>query len=305
MVCVSATSDYVTKVYFSDNYNGPYTLYKQIIESVSGIRGTGVTCQKIGGTRYVLSGSSHTGVNKFHVLSYPDLNVLGELNLDYPTGARYGIWPNVFPVIEGEKTYYWLVTFDRAISNPINNYSYGAIYAYKSAEANSGMEYPIEIGGSTLYEPISPTYGPLDLHFNRQWSKRNSMAFEMKRSEISIHQNVLIDQSNVYPTLNGSGLRIETNGLYLAEDGEDVIIGGEHQPFAVYVLSPQNIRYGDKRYIAISDANRNVVVKIMVDEARRVYVSEAGQETQLAQMTANRKELIICTGSTMIYLYER
>lgn len=297
-------ANYILKVYTSDYWDHGFVFSDEINDS-STLRATGVTAVKIGGTRYILSGSSATGTNKYLAYSFPNLEYVGELNLDYGTGAQKGVWANVFPVVDGNKTKYYMLTFDRAALINGNLWSYGCLYMYCAEEANDGMEHPIKRDGLTIYTPSSETYDVTDLHFKRKWAIRNPMDFELRLSEIKLDQSVLYDQSNMYPVIGSIAVKQDATGLYLNEDGTAIIVGGEHDPFASYILSNELIQDADKRSLVIFGSNQSVKLRVSVTKDGKVYGYNGSTETLLGTMRQNSKELIICTSWNVVYLFER
>lgn len=92
---------------------------------------TGTSIQKIGGKYYAFMG----GLGNLRAHSYPDLELLGELNLDlqphWPEPAKR-VWASLVPLPEGYSYRYVLLTMDRPNFPGIKgaNWSYGALYFY-------------------------------------------------------------------------------------------------------------------------------------------------------------------------------
>jgi hypothetical protein len=113
----------------SDQYTGPWRRIAGPVRHDS----TGTLIQKIGGKRYIFSGSSESAI---FVYSYPDLKELGKLKMDLPPwnpsvkNAR--VWPNIFPLPQGFPYRYMALMMDRANVPGIKggNWSYGALYLY-------------------------------------------------------------------------------------------------------------------------------------------------------------------------------
>jgi hypothetical protein len=105
---------------------------------------TGTSIQKIGKQYYAFMG----GLGNLRVHSYPDLKVLGELNLDlqphWPKPAAR-VWASIVPLPDGFPYRYVLLTMDRPNFPGIKgaNWSYGALYFYGAAPefASAGYEY--------------------------------------------------------------------------------------------------------------------------------------------------------------------
>ena len=103
---------------------------------------TGTLIQRMGGKRYVFSGSSENAV---FVYSYPDLKPLGRLNMDLPpfdahNGAR--VWPDIVPLPDGYPSGYLALMMDRVNVPNVHgpNWSYGALYLYRAGDAEKALE---------------------------------------------------------------------------------------------------------------------------------------------------------------------
>lgn len=297
-------TNYILRMHTSDYCDKDFEYYGQINDP-SVLRATGITAVKVGGVRYILSGSSATGTNKFLIYSFPGLTYVGEINLDYTTGAQKGVWPVLFPITEGEQTRYWFLTFDRAATITADTWSYGCMYMYCALETNDGMEYPIQRDGTTVYDPVAATYSITQLHFKRQWAYRAAMDYKLKLSEINLDGAVRFNQSNLYPVIGSVSLTQDSDGLRLSESGSAIIVGGKHQKFAAYTLDRYNIQPGDKRSWVIFDVNNDVKASISVDRDGKVYGYNGSSEALLATMRNNSTELIVCTGAEYINVYEK
>lgn len=119
--------DIVSRTYESDTWNGKFTPLAMPIKMNS----TGTSIQKIGNRYYALMG----GRENLRVHSYPDLALLGELNLKLqPHWPDYAgrVWASVVPLPEGYPYRYVLLTMDRPNFPRVKgaNWSYGALYFY-------------------------------------------------------------------------------------------------------------------------------------------------------------------------------
>lgn len=302
----NGNANYDLRMQISDYPDHGYENYATVSEP-SRLKATGVIATKVGGVRYVLCGSSATGTNKFLAYSFPGLTYVGELNFDYDTKSKRGIWPTLVPVTNGKTTKYYFFTFDRAQTLTTSVWTYGCLYMYCAVEENEGMEFPIKRDGLVIQDPISNTYDITDLHFKRLWSLRKAMDYDLILSEIKLDTAVIFaDSSNMYPVVSGNVEVIQnTDGLFLSESGNAVIYGGTHQPFATYVLHNEGVQESDKRSIAILDQQNNVVARISVDKNGTVYGFDGSIETTLGTLRENTKELLICTGTNTIQLFER
>lgn len=134
------------RLFESDKWDGPYTPIAGPVAHNS----TGTLIQKIGGKRYIFSGSNE---NAIFVYSYPELKELGKLKMDLPPFAPKGnarVWPNVFPLPEGYPARYMALMMDRPNfpDVPGANWSYGALYLY--------WAYTDDIGHSAYEFPSTP-----------------------------------------------------------------------------------------------------------------------------------------------------
>lgn len=117
----------VSGTFESDTWDGEFTPVAEPIKMNS----TGTSIQKIGGKYYAFMG----GLGNLRAHSYPDLKLLGELNLDlqphWPKPAQR-VWASLIPLPEGFPYRYVLLTMDRPNFPGIKgaNWSYGALYFY-------------------------------------------------------------------------------------------------------------------------------------------------------------------------------
>lgn len=116
-----------SRTYESDKWDGEFT---PVAPSIS-LNSTGTSVQKIGNTYYAFMG----GHGNLRVHTFPDLKLLGELNLDlqphWPQPAGR-VWASLVPLSQGYPFKYVLLTMDRPNFPGINvhNWSYGALYFY-------------------------------------------------------------------------------------------------------------------------------------------------------------------------------
>ncbi|BCM94315.1 hypothetical protein IAD21_06220 [Abditibacteriota bacterium] len=118
------------RLFESNNWDGPYTPIAGPVAHNS----TGTLIQKIGGKRYIFSGSSE---NAIFVYSYPELKELGKLKMDLPPFGPKGnarVWPNVFALPVGYPARYMALMMDRPNFPGVAgaNWSYGALYLYSA-----------------------------------------------------------------------------------------------------------------------------------------------------------------------------
>ena len=99
------------------------------------VSSNGILMQKIGGKRYVFIGRGDTPC-PFEVLSYPDLEKVGELNLsEHPSGRN--MWAVIIPITYDSGTAYYLLTFDR--SGLFSGWSCGNVHWYQTKEFADGF----------------------------------------------------------------------------------------------------------------------------------------------------------------------
>ena len=123
---------YQTVLLESDRWNGHWTPVSQYTPTSC----TGILIQKVGGTRYVFLGRGDSPC-PFEVLSYPELQKVGELTLDeHPVGRN--VWPVVIPITRSDGTAYYLLTFDR--DGLYDGWSYGKLHWYEAKKFAVGFK---------------------------------------------------------------------------------------------------------------------------------------------------------------------
>ena len=111
----------------SDTWDGKFVPVAPPIE----LNSTGQSIQKIGDTHYAFMG----GHGNLRVHSFPELELIGELNLDlqphWPNPAGR-VWASIVPLPPGYLHRYVLLTMDRPNfpGIQVHNWSYGALYFY-------------------------------------------------------------------------------------------------------------------------------------------------------------------------------
>jgi hypothetical protein len=111
----------------SDRWDGDF---KKIAGPVP-YNSTGTLIQKVGSKYYAFSG----GKGPMSVYSYPQLNLLGNLQFDLPPGFPKEpgrVWPTIFPLPAGYPYKYMLLSMDRDNFTGVHgfNWSYGALYLF-------------------------------------------------------------------------------------------------------------------------------------------------------------------------------
>lgn len=127
LTSVFTDNSIVSGTFESDEWNGVFTPVAEPIEMNS----TGTSIQRVGNELYCFMG----GNGNIRAHTYPDLKLLGELNLDlqphWPKPAGR-VWASIVPLPEGYPYRYVLLTMDRpnfpGVKGP--NWSYGALYYY-------------------------------------------------------------------------------------------------------------------------------------------------------------------------------
>lgn len=121
----------VSGTFESDSWDGVFTPVTEPIKMNS----TGTSMQRIDGKVYAFMG----GLGELRCHSYPDLKLVGELNLDlqphWPKPAQR-VWASLVPLPDGYPYKYVLLTMDRPNfpGTPSPNWSYGALYFYGANE---------------------------------------------------------------------------------------------------------------------------------------------------------------------------
>lgn len=132
MAMCNFNEGFETILYEADEWDGSW---KEIAKSPA-TSSTGILIQQIGGQRYVFQGRGDTPC-PLEVLSYPDMKILGELNLsEHPKGQN--IWPVIIPITRDTGTHYYLLTFDRDAWT--GRRTYGNIHWYYAEEFAQGFQ---------------------------------------------------------------------------------------------------------------------------------------------------------------------
>lgn len=298
----NSDANYILKVCTSDYPDHGYVYHNEINDS-SRLKGNGIMAAKVRGKRYILSGSFATGANKFLAYSFPELEYVGEINLDMGFPSTRSCWAMLFPICDGKRTRYYFFTMDRSALVTENQWTYGCLYMYCAQETNIGMEYPIKRDGLTIYEPVTSGYSLSGLHFKRKWALREPMSREIRLSEIRLGQAILYSQSDMYPVI-GTSVNQSVDGLHLASSGTGIIIGGEHNICSAYSLTKDWIQNTDRRAVVLVDDNDSVKMRVSVDKDGKVYGYSGSQESFLGTIREDSKELIVCTRDTQINIFE-
>lgn len=302
--CKVVNDVYKAVLQTSDYSDRGFSLYKVATNDVNT---TGLNVCRVNNIMYVLSGdAASNGVNRFAVLSIPDLNFVCHLNLDYNNGG-WRSWNSLVAVPESDYTKYYLLTFDKAACSPSWEFTYGYLYMYCSIEKNKGLEYPLIVNGESISHPIQDGVDIEDLHMNLLWARPYSLvnAEEIIMSTIDVTQNVRRSGSNIYETV-GDTLEQTDRGLSLTANGEAMVYGGSHQPGSMYVLSVDGIEDEDKRYIRVCDNSMNLVLQVAINGKGEIFVtSSSASESKVGDIVQGSKELLIYTGGNRLNLYTR
>ena len=262
---------------------------------------TGITCSRIGGVRCVLSGDqARDNRNVYRAFTYKNMKgkvefqSAGELDIDITDGGFRG-WNNVTPIPEGDKTRYVLLTFDRTQSTKENNWTYGNLYLYYSAQTNEGSEYDVrdlsgKLSAKASIDPNDPkTLSVGQLHFRRMGSFHPQFD-EMPLGKIDLHTDVTAPNGNRYPVLKG---KVQyADGHLWAQDGEACILGGTHYAMANYVLPLDDIVTGECRYLYLGDEKGKAHYKVMADRVDEginitLYSATKNAEQKVCQLPSN------------------
>ena len=223
---------------------------------------TGINVVKVGGRRYVVTGSMWTPqTDAYKVFDIDDLSYLYNLDLDIPTGGFRG-WGTVIGVTEGLETKYQLLTFDRANPNPVNRWQYGNMYMYEAVERNPGTEYDlVRPDGRILKADSKQLYTPKDLHFRRKFSQRMNYSQSITTGLLDLSCQIFIKHGNLYPLKDKTGsVKYGQKGCSLHVEGEGSVslLGGSHLPSAEYVIDLKNMEAGETRYLKVGTMSSDV-----------------------------------------------
>lgn len=127
LTSVFTDNSIVSGTFESDTWDG---VFSPVVEPIE-MNSTGTSIQRIGEQLYCFMG----GNGNLRVHSYPNLDLIGELNLDlqphWPKPAGR-VWASIVPLPEGYPYRYVLMTMDRPNFPGVQgrNWSYGALYYY-------------------------------------------------------------------------------------------------------------------------------------------------------------------------------
>lgn len=138
LTSVLTNRNIISRTFESDTWDGKFTPVAPEITMNS----TGTSIQRIGNKYYSFMG----GLGNLRVHSYPELELLGELNLNlqphWPKPAAR-VWASIVPLPEGYPYRYVLLTMDRPNFPGIKgaNWSYGAFYFYGANPESASHAY--------------------------------------------------------------------------------------------------------------------------------------------------------------------
>ena len=283
-----SSGKYVLRLQTSDRPDGGFKDYS----CFTNVSATGVTSAVIGGKRWVFTGDAERdGRNHYPVLTFPDLQPAGSLNIDIPDGGFRG-WNNVTPFPEGDYTRYVFLAFDRGQSTDESRWTYGRLYLYYSKERTRG-------------EAIAPS----ELHFIRQSSWNNFFRYEKKYSEIDLSGDVLAAHSNMYPASGAVSLVQRGDALYPERPGEVRVTAGIHHPLANYVVDLNGIAPEDSRYVFFAPLEGDPVLKVRFTAGKDGLCAEllqAGRTELIGTVPSTAREArFFFTESGRFYLYSK
>ncbi len=260
------------------------------------VSGTGITSTKIGGERYILTGNlALEGINRYTILSFPKMEIIGNLNIDIPDNS-YRCWNNVTPIPDGNSTRYVFWAFDRAQTTSEEQWTYGRSYLYYSKEKNKGVEFDIKRGDAIIPANIIKEYGPLDLHFIRYSSWHNMFSQELILSKIDFSGETIVEYSNMYPKIIGSNISLsqKDKNLYKISSDEVCILGGIHNPMCNYIMDLSNISLNDMRYLYLGDSAGVATYKVGFTRTSYGYnvtlINSIGTSTLIGNINDNYRK---------------
>ena len=243
---------------------------------------TGINVVKVGGKRYIVTGSMWTPqTDAYKVFDIDDLRYLYDLKLDVPTGGFRG-WGTLIGVSEGLETKYQLLTFDRANPNPVNRWQYGNMYMYEAVERNPGIEYDIvRPDGFKLKATAKSVHTLADLHFRRKFSQRMNYSQSIRTGVMDLSCTIFMKNGNLYPIKDKTGnVKYHQTGYSLAVEGLGSLslLGGSHLPSAEYVIDLKDLAPGEVRYLKIGTMDSDVAdIRFSVKDGKLVIMSANGE----------------------------
>ncbi len=245
------------------------------------LNATGITCSRIGGVRCVLSGDqARDGKNTYRAYTYThrknkvEFQPAGRLHIDLTDGGFRG-WNNVTPIPEGDRTRYVLLTFDRMQSTKENNWTYGRLYLYYSAQTNAGSEFDVRdlsgrlSGRANVNPKDSATFTVDRLHFRRMGSFHPRFD-ELPLGRLDLRTDVTLPNGNPYPAVRGS-VRHQDGRLWPQGDGEACVLVGNHMAMSNYVMPLHGIVRGESRYLYLGDADGNAHCRVLATRTSEGY----------------------------------
>ena len=223
---------------------------------------TGINVVKVGGKRYVVTGSMwKPAEDAYKVFDATSLKYLYNLDLDIPTGGFRG-WGTLLGVTEGLETKYMLMTFDRANPTPLNRWQYGNMYMYEALERNPGTEFDLHRqDGKVIKANVEEKFTPKDLHFRRKFSQRLNYSQSFKTGVLDLHGDIFLKDGNIYPVKDNVGnvkYSQDRASLLVEGKGSVSLLGGTHLPSAEYVIDLSGMAENEVRYLRIGTMEENV-----------------------------------------------
>ena len=270
----------------ADKIEGPY----HRVCATEGIRSlTGINVVPVGGKKYVVSGFGlNPDADAYKVFHLEDLSLVGELNLDLKTGGFRG-WGTIFPVVEGERTKYQFLTFDRI--NPVgtHRWNYGNLYLYESIERNPGVEFDLSTPGGGIYRAnAQASYSLPNLHFVRRFSKRLDYSQEIAMGELDLSSRIFLPLGQPYPVRDSTGTvtRIQTKkGVEVLGKGRFSLLVGGHVPGAEYVLDLQGLQRGEMRFLSFGTLEEELLTLGFQRKKDGIEVNVNGEEAMMLPKT--------------------
>lgn len=253
------------------------------------LNATGITCTRVGGLRCVLSGDQASeGRNVYRAYTYShrrgevEFSPAGQLDIDLTDGGFRG-WNNVTPIPDGAGTRYVLLTFDRTPSTQENNWTYGRLYLYYSAQTNKGCEFNVrDLSGRLIARADVDPRDSLTLQVSqlqfRRMSSLHPQFDEMRLGQFSAHTPITQPHGNAYPVVRGQ-VRYADGQLWPdAQDNEAddapldaCLLVGTHYAMSNYLLPLQGIAMGDSRYLYLGDAQGHAHCRVVATRTGEGY----------------------------------
>lgn len=261
---------------------------------------TGINVVKVGGKRYIVTGSMWTPqTDAYKVFDADDLSYMYNLDLDIPTGGFRG-WGTLIGVTEGEETKYQILTFDRSNPNPVNRWQYGNMYLYEAQERNPGTEYDlVRPDGKVIGSNAEQVFSPKDLHFRRKFSQRMNYSQELQTGKIDLSCRIFLKNGNLYPVKDKTGeisFSQEGNSILVKGKGSLSLFGGTHLPNCEYIIDLHDLAPRERRYLKIGTMEKDAACIGFAKDGDSITVSVSDKEVLRISASITRIRVILKEG---------